>query len=88
MVAQRRYRIWEQRDKRESRERQNPEGERRPKELRQTMLLGGEGSIVSGAQQTRTAPFFAADIVLAQQLLYYVIADPSTVQANWHSKRQ
>lgn len=60
MVAQRRYRIWEQRDKRESRERQNPEGERRPKELRETMLLGEEGSIVclvhSKHEQLRSSP--------------------------------
>lgn len=63
MVAQRRCRVREQRDKRESRERQNLE-EKRPKELEETMLLGRESSIVSCAQQTRAALFFA-DIVLS-----------------------
>jgi hypothetical protein len=63
MVAQRRCRVREQRDKRESRERQNLE-EKRPKELEESMLLGRERSIVSCAQQTRAALFFT-DIVLS-----------------------
>jgi hypothetical protein len=63
MVAQRRYRLREQRDKRESRERQNRE-EKRPEELEESMLLGRESSIVSCAQQTRATLFFA-DIVLS-----------------------
>jgi hypothetical protein len=63
MVAQRRYRVGEQRDRRESREQQNRE-EKRPEELEEIMLLGRESSIVSCAQQTRAALFFT-DIVLS-----------------------
>lgn len=67
MVAQRRYRLREQRDKRESREQQNRE-EKRPEELEETMLLGRESSIVSCAQQTRAALFFA-NIVLSTTIV-------------------
>ena len=65
MVVQRRFRVWERRDRRESRKRQNL-GKRRPKELEETMLMGREGSIVSCAEvhsRHGQAPFFA-DIVL------------------------
>lgn len=66
MVAQRRYSVLrERRDRRESRERQNPE-EKGPEELEKAMLLRREGSIVSCAQQTRAA-LFLTDIVLSSE---------------------